>query len=93
VDGINVDDMLVLSHGIHQDSIILKENGFSIDEYEHWCTYNMSKWVVGRDTHLTLSDLLKEFGIIPVGEHNAYADSLNTLLLFSVLLKLDSEEK
>ena len=53
----------------------------------------MSKWVVGRDIHLTLSDLLKEFGIIPVGEHNAYADSLNTLLLFSVLLKLDSEEK
>ena len=93
MNGINVDDMLVLSHGIHQDSIILKENGFSIDEYEHWCTYNMSKWVVGRDTHLTLSDLLKEFGIIPVGEHNAYADSLNTLLLFSVLLKLDSEEK
>ena len=37
------DDLLVVSHGIFQDSIIMRNNGFAIDDYEQWCTYNMAK--------------------------------------------------
>lgn len=40
---IDEDDLLFVSHGIYQDSLILANNGFSIDSYEHWCTCNMSK--------------------------------------------------
>lgn len=43
VSSIHPEDILVVSHGIHQDDIILYNNGFDISRNEHWCTYNMSK--------------------------------------------------
>lgn len=91
-NGLAADDVLVVSHGIHQDSILMKEFGFDIDSYEHWCTYNHSKWVLERENFLTLSEVLKEGGLIPVGEHNAYADALSTLNVLAFLLKMEEEK-
>ena len=91
VEEIDYDDMLIVSHGIYQDSVILKNNGFDITPYEQWCTYNMSKWVLDRDCNISLSDLCQEFGMIPISTHNAYADSLMTLNILSVLLKIEED--
>lgn len=85
------DNVLIISHGIYQDSIIMKNNGFNIDGYEHWCTYNQSKWTFERENNLTLSDIVKEGGLLPISEHNAYADALSTLNIFSLLLKLEGD--
>lgn len=90
-EGLAADDVLVVSHGIHQDSLLMRDFGFNIDTYEHWCTYNHSKWVLERENALTLSEVLKEGGLIPVGEHNAYADALATLNVLAFLLKTEEE--
>ena len=86
------DDVLVVSHGIYQDSLLMSSQGFSIDHYEQWCTYNHSKWVLDRDNCLSLSEVLKESGILPVNEHNAYADAVSTLNVLSFLLKLEGDQ-
>lgn len=91
VDGLLPDDVLVVSHGIHQDGLLMRDFGFNIDAYEHWCTYNHSKWIMERDNNLSLSDMLKEGGLLPIGEHNAYADALSTLNVLALLLKLEGD--
>lgn len=35
LDGFDYDDVLAVSHGIYQDSILMKNHGFDIDMYEH----------------------------------------------------------
>ena len=93
INGLDTDDVLVISHGIYQDSLLMKENGFDIDFYEHWCTLNHSKWVLERENNLTLSDVLKESGLLPINEHNAYADAFSTLNILSFLLKIEGDQK
>lgn len=87
------DDLLIISHGIHQDIMLMNECGFNIEGYENWCTYYYSKCVLKREWQLSLSDIIEECGLIPISEHNAYADALSTLNIFSFLLKLEGEEK
>lgn len=91
IDGLKTEDVLVVSHGINQDSIIMRSNGFDIDCFEHWCTYNHAKWVFKRQNNVGLADILQESGLIPVGEHNAYGDAFSTLSVLSFLLKLEGE--
>lgn len=93
VNDFTFDDVLVVSHGIHQDSLLMKEFGFNIDNYEHWCTYNHSKWVLEREHDLSLTDILEEGGLLPVGEHNAYADALATINVLAFLLKMEGDTK
>ena len=93
INDFTFDDVLIVSHGIYQDSLLMKENGFSIDCYEHWCTYNHSKWVLDRDHNLSLSDVLMDSGLLPVNQHNAYADAVSTLNVLSFLLKLEGDQK
>ena len=89
VGNIGKDDILFVSHGINQDSCMLRNHGFNIDEFEHYCTYNMSRWVLERDNKLSLSDVMREGGLSPIQEHNAYADALATINVFSYLLKIE----
>lgn len=35
INDFTFDDVVIVSHGIYQDSLLMKENGFSIDCYEH----------------------------------------------------------
>lgn len=86
------DDVLVVSHGIYQDSLVLRDNGFDIEDYEHWCTYNMAKWVLDRDDHLTLNDICAEMGYSMLFPHNAYADALANVFVYSFLLKPAEED-
>lgn len=74
VEGIAADDLMVVSHGIHQDDLVLFKNGINIGMYEHWCTYNMSKWVLERNNNITLEEVAQEFGYAIINKHNAYAD-------------------
>lgn len=88
----NPDDVLMVSHGIYQDALILSDNGFNIDNYEHWCTYNMAKWTFERADHLTLHDVCEEIGYAMICQHNAYADALATIFVYSFLLKVEEDE-
>ena len=91
VNDIDVDDMVVISHGIHQDDLVLYHNGIDISCYEHECTYHMSKWVLERSNNIRLGDVAAEFGYVTLHEHNAYADAWATVAIYSALSKLQEE--
>lgn len=93
VERIPSDDLMVVSHGIHQDDLVLFNNGINIGIYEHWCTYNMSKWVLERYNNLTLEEVSREFGYTILSKHNAYADVWATVAVYSGLLKIEEEEE
>lgn len=91
VNDIDTDDLVVVSHGIHQDDLVLFHNGINIGCYEQECTYNMSKWVLERQNNIKLGDVAKEFGYVVLHEHNAYADAWATVAVYSALSKLQEE--
>lgn len=93
MEGLGQDDVLIVSHGIHQDDLVLFNNDINIGIYEHWCTYNMSKWVLERECNLTLECVAQEFGYALLNKHNAYADVWATIAVYSGLLKLEEEEE
>lgn len=92
LEGIDKDDLLIFSHGIFQDLELLADSGFRVDDYEVWDTLNMSKFVLEREQHLTLQELVSEAGLPPIQQHNAYGDALSTLMLYSYLLKIQGDE-
>lgn len=92
VGGINPDDILLFSHGIFQDLELLNENGFDLADYELWDTYNMSRFLLQRDNHLSLQELVEEGGYMPIQQHNAYSDAFSNVMLYSYLLKLQGDE-
>lgn len=92
INDIDVDDLVVVSHGIHQDDLVLYHNGINIGCYEQECTYNMSKWILERQTNIKLGDIASEFGYVVLHEHNAYADAWATVAVYSVLSKLQEEQ-
>ena len=84
---IPMEEITFVSHGIKQDSIVLKESGINIDNSPHICTYNIAKNVLKRDKKVKLSDVIYEAGFCSVLEHNAYTDALETIYALSFLLK------
>lgn len=87
VGDIPLEDITFVSHGIKQDSIVMKHSGLNIDEADHLCTYTLAKKVLKREKKIKLSDVLLEAGFCSVLEHNAYTDALETIYALSFLLK------
>lgn len=92
LEDINPKDVVFVSHGVHQDSIVMKNSGFFIDNSPHLCTYNLSKMVLKRERRIKLGDVLMESGLCSVLEHNAYTDALETINVLSFLLKVGGDE-
>jgi DNA polymerase III alpha subunit (gram-positive type) len=86
-------DIMFVSHGIYQDSIVMRENNMSIDSYEHMCTYCLAKDVLGRQDRLRLSDVMYDAGSFIINPHNAYADAVATADVLSFLLKIKGDEE
>ena len=81
------EDIIFVSHGIHQDSMVMQESGLNIEDSPHLCTHRLARTVLCRDKKLKLSDILAEAGLCTVLEHNAYTDALETAWVLSFLLK------
>lgn len=92
VGDIDKDDILLFSHGIYQDSELMYDHGFDVNDYEMWDTLIMSKQIFEREDHLTLQELVTEAGFPPIRQHNAYGDAFSNLMLYSYLLKLQGDE-
>lgn len=92
VEGCN-DDILFISHGVYQDSIVLKDNGIDLYKYKRQCTYNLSKKVLSRMNKLSLAAVAEECGCAVIDEHNAYGDAIATACIFSYLLKKQGEKQ
>jgi len=91
-------DLLFVSHGLTNDRITMENNGIDFYNIENktvsgFCTYNNAKRILKREKRLTLEEIANEAGLSLSHKHNALDDAWATIAVFSLLCKLDSEEK
>ena len=83
---IDVNNCMVVSHGIKNDLDILFHNGIDFKKIKtHYCTYNMARKLLKRKDKLSLKDVAADGGYYMFNEHNAYADVWGTLYAFCYL--------
>lgn len=96
---VDYNELLVISHGLKNDRIILNRNGINLSNYvskdgrtlpiDGYCTYNNSKRIFNRDHNLTLEDLADECGYFLHGAHNAYNDVWAEVSIFTTIKKIE----
>ena len=87
---VDVNDCLLVSHGVKNDVDILKRNDFALSKIKnHYCTYNKARKLLKRSSKLGLADVAAEDGYFMFDAHNAYADVWGTLHAFCFLQNLE----
>ena len=79
IDQIDLDDTLLVSHGLKNDRIILEENGIFFRNskglpIDGFCTFTNARRILGRTEQLTLSDVSEDAGYYIHNAHNAFSD-------------------
>ena len=88
---IDVNDTLIVSHGVQNDLELLAANGIDLKKIKnHYCTYTSAKKLLKRNNKLTLQDVATESGYCMFDAHNAYADVLGTLHAFCYLKEIEN---
>ena len=91
---IDLNNCLLVSHGVKNDAEILKRNNFALSKIKnHYCTYNMARKLLQRNSKLGLADIAAEDGYFMFNAHNAYADVWGTLHAFCFLQNLEQRGK
>lgn len=100
---INMGDLMIISHGLKNDRLVLKENNINFNYYnspdgkirpvDGYCTFNNAKRILNREKRLKLEDLAEEAGYYLSCAHNAYNDMWATVAVFTFLKKMDYERK
>ena len=100
---IDMKDILIVSHGLKNDRLVLKENDINFNYYldtdgktkpvDGYCTFNNAKRILNRDKKLKLEDIAEEAGYYLSCAHNAYHDMWATISIFTFLKKIDYERK
>ena len=57
------------------------------------CSYNMGKRLLKREKNLSLKDMATDAGVHLSNHHNAFDDAWATVAVFSLLCKLNEEDK
>ena len=92
-------DLLVVSHGLTNDRRTLMAADINLyhdadgKEIQGLCTYNAAKRIIKRDKRLRLEDVAADAGVFLGNTHNAFDDTWATISVFSLLRKLEEEEK
>lgn len=83
---IDVNDVLLVGHGIDNDMRLLDENDICLSRFSNrYDTYKKAKKILKRNNFLTLTDIAAEDGYFIFNEHNAYADVWALLHAFAFL--------
>lgn len=85
----DVNDLLLVSHGLHSDLAVLHANNINIKHGAEYCTFEKAKVILGRKTQLSLEDLAREAVIYPVLEHNAFVDTWLTVGVYNYLKDME----
>lgn len=91
--GINLEDVLLVSHGLNNDKKILLENGIDLTKCDGYCTFQNAKRILERAKQLKLEDLVAEAGYYLDGAHNAYHDAWGTVSVLTYLKKIEGDSK
>ena len=95
---VDINNLCVISHGLKNDRLILIENGIQFTHKENgqpidgYCTFNNAKRILGRNNHLTLTDLAEESGYYLHHAHNAYNDVWAEVAVYTFLKKVEAQQ-
>lgn len=95
---VDLNNLCVISHGLKNDRLILIENGIQFTHKENgqpidgYCTFNNAKRILGRNNHLTLTDLAEESGYYLHHAHNAYNDVWAEVAVYTFLKKVEAQQ-
>lgn len=99
---IDLKDVLLISHGLKNDRIILQSNNLEMSyitsnntkrPIDGYCTFNNAKRILGREKHLSVSDLCEECGYYLHHAHNAFNDVWAEVAIFTYLRKIEEQQR
>lgn len=97
---VDLKDILLISHGLKNDRIILQENDINLTHLhdiktkpiDGYCTFTNAKRILHRDKKLTAADIAEECGYYLHHAHNAYNDVWAEVAIFTYLKKIEQQE-
>lgn len=94
----DLSEVLIISHGLKNDRIVLNEAGFHLSTFQGqsidgYCTFTNARRILKRTDHLTLTDICEECGYYLHHAHNAYNDVWGEVAIFTYLKKIEEQEK
>lgn len=100
LDGIDLSDLLIISHGLKNDRAVLEEAGFELKidpatgkPIDGYCTFTNAKRILHRNKRLSLQDIAEESGYYLHNAHNAYNDVWAEVSVFTYLKKIEQQRK
>lgn len=92
LEGINHKDVLMISHGLKNDRIVLDRAGIDTD-FDGYCTFTNARRILKRQENLSLESLSHEAGYYLHEAHNAFNDAWAEVSIFTYLRKIEEQEK
>lgn len=100
LSGIDLKNIVLISHGLKNDRIILQENGINLTNLgdknkpiDGYCTFTNAKRILDRDKRLTAADIAEECGYYLHHAHNAYNDVWAEVAIFTFLKKIEQQRE
>lgn len=95
---ISLNELMIISHGLKNDRLVLLENGLNLNRYndqpiDGYCTFENARRILKRQDKLTLNDICIDCGYYLHHAHNAYNDVWANVAIFTYLRKLEEQEK
>ena len=95
---INLDDILLISHGLKNDRSVMAQSGLKLLTSQGapvtgYCTFANGRKILKRQDHLTLGDIAAEAGYYLHHAHNAFNDVWATVSVYTYLKKIEKQEE
>lgn len=95
---IPLQEVLVISHGLKNDRMVMLENGLNLSNIngqpiDGYCTFENARKILKRQNNLTLQDIALECGYYLHQAHNAYNDAWAEVAVFTYLKKIEEQQK
>lgn len=85
------DQVLMISHGLKNDRIVLEKAGLNIKS-KGYCTFNNGRRILERKDNLTLEAIASEAGYYLHNAHNAFNDVWAEVSIFTFLKKIEAQK-
>lgn len=89
---IPANQLLMISHGLHNDKMVLEKAGLDLN-CEGYCTFTNARIILQRTNQLSLEAIANEAGYYLHHAHNAYNDAWAEVSVYTYLQKIKEQEK
>lgn len=84
-------DLLMISHGLKNDRIVLNQAGLNTN-MKGYCTFVNARRILSRQDNLSLEAIANEAGYFLHHAHNAYNDAWAEVSVFTYLKKIEKQK-